>query len=80
VAKTTGQPRIQTGLENVMKIELRVGGEFVVLWSNGAGHSTYKIMDDPGCGPHLFSLVQEVEYGAEGSAPAITDHTDKRKD
>lgn len=41
--------------------ELQVGFMFRVAWSNGAGYSVYQVMDDPGAGHHLFSLVQDVE-------------------
>jgi hypothetical protein len=48
-----------------------VNDTFTVVWSNGGGESTYKIIDDPGCGPHLFSLVSEKEYGREGNNPPL---------
>lgn len=35
---------------------------FVVIWSNGCGESVYKVLDDPGQGHHMFSLVSEKEY------------------
>lgn len=45
-----------------MEVEFNVGDQFTVVWSNGAGESVYKIIDDPGTGSHLFSLVSEKEY------------------
>jgi hypothetical protein len=43
-------------------VEFLVGEEFTVLWSNGGGQSTYRIVDNPGSGRHLLEVVQEVEY------------------
>ena len=42
--------------------QLRVGEEFQISWSNGAGFSRYRLIDDPGAGQHLLSLVGEFEY------------------
>lgn len=41
---------------------LQIGEEFNVLWSNCAGYSIYKIVDNTGLGPHILQLVKEVEY------------------
>jgi len=40
------------------------GQLFRVYWSNGAGESIYRLVDNPGSGPHLLELVSEKEYGA----------------
>lgn len=45
-----------------MNIMAQVGDEITVMWSNGAGYSVYRIVDNPGSGPHLLELIREVEY------------------
>lgn len=44
-------------------LEVHVGQAIVVPWSNGAGFSTYRVVDNPGSGPHLLEVVSECEYG-----------------
>jgi len=44
---------------------VQVGKEFRVLWSNGAGYSVYRVLDDPGIGSHLFSLVGQFYHDDE---------------
>jgi hypothetical protein len=41
----------------------KVGQEIKVPWSNGAGYTIYKVVDDPGNGPHQFTVVEERETG-----------------
>ena len=38
-----------------------VGDVIRVAWSNGAGYSDYRITDHPENGPHVLTLVQDVE-------------------
>ena len=42
-------------------MEIEVGSEFTVKWSNGAGYSVYRVVDNPENGPHLFEVVGEYE-------------------
>jgi hypothetical protein len=43
-------------------IEVSPGAVVTVLWSNGAGESVYRVVDNPGSGPHLWVLLSEKEY------------------
>jgi len=43
-----------------MKVE--IGGFVTVVWSNGAGESEYRVIENE-FGPASFQLVAEYEYG-----------------
>lgn len=43
-------------------IEVVPGALITVIWSNGAGYSQYRVVDNPGSGPYLWVLLEEEEY------------------
>ena len=43
-----------------MKVE--IGSLVTVVWSNGAGESVYRVVENV-LGPPSFKLVSETEYG-----------------
>lgn len=48
--------------KNELVFEASVGRYIQVAWSNGAGYSVYRV-EDSAEGPHVFVLVEEVEFG-----------------
>jgi hypothetical protein len=47
-------------------IELSVGDEIKVRWSNGAGYSVYCVRDSDDEGPHRLEPVDHFEYIGDG--------------
>lgn len=46
--------------------QVQVGDQITVWWSNGAGYSVYKMVDNPGEGQHLLELIGNWEVCNDG--------------
>ena len=54
-----------------MSINLYAGDLVTVAWSNGAGESVYRVVENL-VGPYTFELVSETEFG-DGDDDGMTD-------
>ena len=46
--------------------EINVGDALVIKWSNGAGFTLARVLDNPGSGPHELKVLGNFEVTSEG--------------